>query len=333
MQKFLGFLFIQSFWISALADTAFFTNGDRISGQISTMTESKLEFKTPYSTLTIPRSDIKNIVSSQAITVELGDGRQLKGQLIETASGPAIQNNNLNTPIPLSLTNIKAINPPVISDEAIVTGSAHLGGSKTTGNSKTQSIHADAKIVTRTANNKYTAGFEYNQAANDNQENKNNLQLYTQYDYYFLPKWYGLLYARFTKDRFQDLKLRSDFGAGIGHELWNSKTSLLSAELGIGYTSEDYDQAEDRDFLTGRWKVNYFYWLLPDRLKLFHNHTGLVNLNDVGDILFRSHTGLKLPVYNGFDFLAQIDWDHDTRPAAGKVKTDTRYIIGIGYNF
>ncbi len=333
MKKALLLLFIHSITVSALADTIYLKNGDHISGQISTMTISELEFKTPYSTLKIPRSDIKNIVSKQPVTVALTDGSQLKGQLIETASGPAIQNNNLTTPIPLSLTNIKAINPPVISDEAIVTGSAHLGGSKTTGNSKTQSIHADAKIVAHTANNKYTAGFEYNQAANNNQESKNNLYIYTQYDHYFLPKWYGLLYARFTKDRFQDLKLRSAFGAGIGHELWNTKASFLSAEVGVGYTMENYNVAQDRDFLTARWQVNYHYWLLPDRLQFFHNHSGLVNLNNVGDILFRSHTGLKLPVYNGFDFLAQIDWDHDTRPAAGRLKTDTRYIIGIGYNF
>ncbi len=333
MQKILKFLFILSLWGSAQADTVFFTNGDRISGQISTMTESELAFKTPYSMLKIPRSDIKNIISNQEIVVELTDGSQFKGQLIETASGLVIQNNNLNTPIPLSLVNIKALNPPVVSNEAIISGSGHLGGSKTTGNSKTQSIHADAKIVARTANNKYTAGFEYNQAANDNQENKNNLQVYTEYNYFFLPKWYALLHARFTKDRFQDLKLRSSFGAGIGHELWNSKISFLSAEAGIGYTMENYNQAEDREFATARWQIDYYYWLLPERLQFFHNHTGLVNLSDVGDILFKSHTGLKLPVYKGFDFLAQIDWDYDTKPAPERLNTDTRYIIGLGYNF
>jgi hypothetical protein len=50
-------------------------------------------------------------------------------------------------------------------------------------------------------------------------------------------------------------------------------------------------------------------------------------------VLVRSHTGFRLPVFENFNFLLQVDVDHDTLPAEGKKKTDFRYIVGVGYLF
>lgn len=329
----LYFLLTLSLSQSLYADIVFLKNGDRISGKIATMYKSELKLTTSYSEITIPWSDIKNINSDQPITVELTDGSQLKGMLVQTNNGPSIKNPNLSSAIPLSLNNISAINPPVISDNAIVTGGVHIGGSKTSGNTDNQEFHADALITARTGNNKFSAGINYNQSANDGRESENNLHVFSQYDHYFLPKWYASLFTTFSKDRFQDLNSRTAFGAGIGHELWNTKLSFLSAEAGIAYTVEDYDEGTDREFIAGRWAVDYNYWILKDRLKFFHDHEGLVSFEDFSDVLVRSHTGFKLPVYLGFELLVQFDLDYDTKPAESKKNTDARYIIGAGYSW
>lgn len=315
------------------ADVVFLKNGDRISGKITTLNEKELKFTTSYSEIIIPRTDIEKISSDSSNTIVLTDGSQLKGMLIETKHGPSIKNHNLPSPIPLDFKNINAINPPVISDNAVVTGGIHLGGAKATGNTDTQSFHADAGITARAGNNKFSAGAEYNQAANNGSESSNNLFIFTQYDHYFMPKWYASLFTNFTKDRFQDLNFRSSFGAGIGHELWDTKYSFLSAEVGVAYTVEDFEHGEDREFIGARWAIDYNYWLVEDRLQFFHDHEGIVSVEDMGDIIVRSHTGIKLPIYNGFDLLAQFDWDYDTKPSQGTGKTDTRYIIGVGYNW
>lgn len=318
---------------SVSADTVFLKNGDRISGKVTTMHKSALKFKTPYSEITIPWSDIKNLSSDQSITVELTDGSQLKGQLIQSAQGPSIKNPNLASAIPLSLDNISAINPPTVSNDAVITGGVHFGGSKSSGNTDNQAFHADVEMVARAGNNKFSAGAEYNQVANDGKESKNDFHIYSQYDHYFMPKWYSSLFTNFTKDRFQDLKFRSTFGAGVGHEVWDTKRSFLSVEAGAAYTIEDFNTGTDREFIAGRWGVKYHYWVLEDRLKFFHDHEGLASFEDFSDVLVRSHTGFKLPVYQGFELLAQFDFDYDTKPAKGKKKSDTQYIVGAGYSW
>lgn len=330
--KALSLCFVLSLSQTVTADTIFLNNGDRITGSISTMQKSELTFKTSYAEITIPWADIKNIESDHPITVELSDGSLLNGLLVQSAQGPSIKSNSLSASIPLNFNNISALNPPAISNDAIVTGGVHVGGSKSSGNTDTQEFHADAEIIARTGNNKYSAGIEYNQAANDGSESENNFYAFTQYDHYFMPKWYASLFMNFTKDRFQDLDFRSSFGAGLGHEFWDTKRSFLSGEVGAAYTIEDFaEPLEDREFIAGRWAIDFNYWVLEDHLQFFHDHEGLISFEDFSDVLYRSHTGFKLPVYKGFELLAQYDFDYDTKPAEGKKKADTRYIIGIGY--
>ncbi len=315
------------------ADTVFLNNGDRISGTITTMQKSELKLATPYSEITIPWADIKNIDSDKSITVELTDGSQLKGQLVQTNQGLGIKSTSLTSPVPLNFNNISAINPPAISNDAVVTGGVHIGGSKSSGNTDNQEFHGDAEIIARAGNNKFSAGIQYNQVANDGKESSNNLHIFSQYDHYFMPKWYASLFTTFTKDRFQDLNSRTAFGAGIGHEVWDTKLSFLALEAGVAYTVEDYNEGTDREFIAGRWAVDYNYWILEDRLQFFHDHEGLVSFEDFSDVYIRSHTGFKLPVYEGFELLAQFDFDYDTKPSAGKKNDDMRYIIGAGYSW
>lgn len=331
--KALALLLIISTSQSVSADTIFLKNGDRISGKVMSMHQNKLRLQTSYAEIAIPWADIKNMSSDQSITVELTDGSRLKGSLIQSEQGPSIQNTSLSSSIPLSLDNIVAINPPIISDDAIIAGGIHFGGSKSSGNTDNQAFHADVEIIARAGNNKFSAGAQYNQVANDGKESENNFHIFSQYDHYYMPKWYVSLFTNFTKDRFQDLNFRSAFGVGVGHELWDTSLSFLSAEAGVAYTVEDYEEGTDREFIAGRWGINYHYWVLEDRLKFFHNHEGLVSFEDFSDVLVRSQTGFKLPIYQGLELLAQFDFDYDTKPAEGKKNSDTQYIIGAGFSW
>ena len=332
-QYFLLF-FIYSLSQPLYADLVFLKNGDRITGKVSSMLKNELKLTTPYSELTIPWHDIKNITSDQPVIVELEDGSQLKGLLTLSDQGsPSIQTTSLTSATPISLEKVNAINPPIISNDAIITGAAHLGGSKTSGNTTKQAFNADGKISARSGNNKYSAGATFRQSSDDGNESENNFHLFSQYDHYFLTNWYASLFSNYTKDPFQDLNSRYAFGIGIGHELWNTKKSFLSTEAGIAYTVEDFKEGTDREFIAGRWAVAYHYWILEDRLQFFHGHTGIISYEDFSDVLVKTNTGFKVPVFQGFELLVQFDLDYDTKPAEGKKTTATRYIIGAGYSW
>lgn len=316
------------------ADVLLLKNGDRVTGKVSSMKQNKLFFHTEYAELAVPWQDIAQLESTEKLTLELSDNSLLKGVLIRTENESAtIQLAELSKHLPIKMDDIKAINPPIVTDEPRLSGGINLGGSKTSGNTDAQTIHADASLVAQFGKDKFTALAEYNQAANNQAESANNFHALGKYDHFINPDWYGFLYTDFSKDRFQDLNFRSAFGAGIGHQFWETDQSFLSVELGAAYVIEDYKAAEDREFVSGLWNVNYHYWIFEDRLQFFHNHDGLVSLEEISDVLIRTRTGFKYPIYKGFNLLTQFDLDYDNKPAEGKKSTDTRYIVGLGYSW
>ncbi len=314
------------------ADQVFLKNGDRFSGKISSMAGNALKFETAYSEIKIPWDAIESISSEEQITLELADDSQIKGVLMQTPQGISLQNPTFGQAMDFNLDDIQAINPED-PNEMKVDGSIHVGGYKASGNTDNQSFHADGEVIVYNELNKFMLGGIYNQASNNDSESANNFRAYTQFDHFFYNNWYASFFTDFSKDKFQDLNFRSLFGAGVGHKILDTELQYFLAEAGVAYTIEDYEDEQDREFISGRWAIDYKFWLIEDRLQFFHDHAGIVSLEDVGDILVRSHTGFKYPVYNGIDLLTQVDVDYDTRPAAGRDNMDTRYIVGVGYRW
>ncbi len=134
--------------------------------------------------------------------------------------------------------------------------------------------------------------------------------------------------ADFQKDKFSDLNLRASLGGGLGYQFWETDVKNLRFEAGPAYVLEDFIEGEDRNFAAARWAVFFDYWLMPEHLQFFHDHEGLLSFDDVGDILVRSHTGFRVPVWGGLNLTAQIDVDYDTEPTAGTEDTDIWAISG-----
>lgn len=144
----------------------------------------------------------------------------------------------------------------------------------------------------------------------------------------------------------------------MGYQFWDDAIKYLTVEAGPGYTYEVFNEfetitttqaienntivdqfdiqrteSEKRSYATARWAVDFRYWLIEDGLQLFHDHEGLISLQDASDILVRTHTGLRVPIYEGLNILAQFDYDYKNKPAEGSDRVDYRYILGVGYAF
>ncbi len=327
-----------------LADTIHLINGDKISGEIISTEEDEITIATEYAgDIKVKWDSIANFESSQVVTVELKDKSRVKGIALPSQPGQlTLRSDQFVNPVTIDVNQIAAVNPPDL-DHIPLNGHVSIAGMKQTGNTKNQTFHADAEIVALGPNNRTTIGVEYNQGASkvknpdtgqtEGGENTNNGRAYLSYDHFITEKWYAYANTDFSRNKFQDLNFRAFAGGGLGYQFWDDAKKYLSFEAGPGYIYEDFSIAEDRDFAAARWAFDFRYWVVDDRMQFFHDHEGLINLEDFADVLVRSHTGLRLPVFENFNFLLQVDVDHDTLPAEGKKKTDFRYIVGVGYLF
>jgi len=169
-----------------------------------------------------------------------------------------------------------------------------------------------------------------------------NWQLFGQYGHYFTDKWYAYANGLFTNDRFQDIKLRSVFGAGVGYQFFETEDLNLSLEAGPAYENVDYydysldcsafnpcDPLEDKSGMAGRWALNYDQFIFNRTVQLFHFHEGVYSTG----VFIRSGTGFHVPIWNGLQFTNQVQVDYNSDPAPGRESVDTRYLFSAGYGW
>lgn len=80
-------------------------------------------------------------------------------------------------------------------------------------------------------------------------------------DYLFTEHWYAYVLGTWLKDEFAGFKNRYTAGPGAGYKILIGPKHFLSAEAGLAYASEDYEDEEEKDenFAEGRAYGKYEY--------------------------------------------------------------------------
>jgi putative salt-induced outer membrane protein YdiY len=313
------------------ADVVNLKNGDLISGDIIKMGSKSITVETQYAgEIELKWEDIKTLKTDNDVTLMRPDRSRVKGRITSVENG--LLRLEDNAVLAIHLDEIAKINP--LPEGAFEhSGHFHFGGFRAQGNTEKWELHTDVEYIVRNEWNRFTLGAFYNWGGTNGKATENNLQVFGKYDRFIDDQWYGYVNTDFTKDRFQNLDYRIHGGAGLGYQFWDDDIKFLSFEAGPGYTYESFKTGEQRNYATARWAVRFHYWVLEDKLQFFHDHEGLISVEDVDDTLVRTHTGFRIPVYEGFDLLAQFDYDYKNKPAAGAEQADYRYILGVGYIF
>lgn len=323
--------------LPGLAAQVTLTNGDRLTGEIVAMADGMLVLKTRYAgEVKIHWVDVQGLTSDTAISVMLPDRTLISGPISSPVPGQLqVESAEVGTSAPIALAGIRYLNPSpqVLGVSPEISGRANLGVSVAQGNTKTQRVHADTETVIRYRQSRYTLGAVFNQAADDGSQTEYNVLGYGKYDYFIGKKTYLYANALFNKDKYQDLALRTTLGLGAGYQFWDTPQRSLSLEGGFSYINDDYYLGADSSYPSARWSVDYKQLLFGSPVQFFHFHEGYIGLEDVADFLFRSNTGLRIPVSKNLAATAQIDADFNNTPAPGAKRLDRRYLLSLGYHW
>lgn len=327
-------MIIQLSPINVNADEILFNNGDRITGQIITMEDGKLIISTSYAgEISVTWAEVAGIKSEDAIRILLSDETDIKGITKEAEKGKlGLKTDNIDETLSFDLAEVKSINPPA---EPVVKlkGYLNIGLTSAKGNTDNESHHMDGEFVARTEKNRYTVGAEINRADDDGEQTANNSLGYLKYDHFLKDKFFLYSNAFFEKDKFKDLNLRTAIGLGSGYQVLEQALINLSVEGGLAYINEDLENDLDNDYQSARWALNFDKYFFDKVIQFFHFHEGFFGFEDEKDILIRSRTGIRVPVYKAFNATLQFNYDWDKMPSAGRKKADSMYIFTLGYQF
>lgn len=320
-----------------LADQLTLQNGDRLTGEVVRKGDETLTFRTSYAgEIQVAWPEVAGLKTDAPVAVMLVDNTSMQATLDSPEPGKVVlKSGEIIETAPIDLGKVAYINPPPhLSGKGVeLSGRANVAITATRGNTDNERTYVDAELVARTRSNRYTIGAIINRAQEEGEDTASNATAYSKYDHFLSEKRYLYGNVTLTEDEFRDLNLRTALSIGLGHQFRESQSINLALEGGLAYVNEDFIVAEDESYGAARWALNYDQQLFGGKSQFFHNHEGLLNLEDTGDVIVRSRTGLRFPLLENLESSLQVNADWDNSPPAGTESTDLTYLLNLGYKW
>jgi putative salt-induced outer membrane protein YdiY len=320
---------------SAEADEVRLANGDRLTGEIVRMEKGILLLKTTYAgEVQLKWPEVVCISSDRELTFRLKNEEVMVGSATCPADGKIqVIGVRVGESAEIPLEELDAINPSPPPPSVTYTGTLTGAGTLTDGNTDDASAYVSANFEAKSKRHRFTLGGKYTYGETDDEITTRNALGRLKYDFFVWERLYTYAQARFERDDFQDLNLRSTMGLGVGYQILDTKRTSLFAEVGVSYFNEDFMEADDQKSPSGRESTGFTFDIVPKRIKVFHLHEFYYRWDQSDSYFFSSEQGLRFLLFRNFFANFQVDFDYNSQPAPGTEKKDTRYIAGIGYEF
>lgn len=321
---------------TAAADVITLDNGDRVSGDFQSWKGGKITIKTGYSKdLSLPVARIAGFATDGPVTLKLQGGGYISGVLRSpyrgavTVSGPRGAQTGA-----ITLADVVEAYPGTEVPRGFKwRGNVNLGASLRTGNANTKSLHIDGEVVGRATDDRISIRGNFNREIDDGSRTEDDFRLIGQHDHFVEKKTYFYSNAKLERDTLADLQLRTTIGTGIGWQIYESDRMNLSVEGGPAYVDENLVMAEDEHFIAGRWAVNFDHKIWNDTWVFFHRHEGTIAFQSPTSVFINSSTGVRVPLSQHLTLTAQADVDWDSDPPGDAGRSDTTWLLTVGYRW
>jgi putative salt-induced outer membrane protein YdiY len=313
------------------ADVLVLKNGDRITGVIERIWDEEVLIEPEYTDeFYVELSAVAHIESERYFEIELEGGEQvlatLSGadeqgiQIISTAEGP----------MSVPLEEFFELDEPekAFDFESHVDISASLNK----GNTDSYDSKARADMMIKLSDHRHLAELSiYREGVFDVPSKEQDLIKYN-YNWLFRDPLFFSAQISHQRDPIIDLDSRLIISAGLGRDMFNTPSKLLSLQLGAGYQTEESGIYSDESTVI-IWSLRYRHDFIGGDLELFHDDSIVYNVSGRDNTSLKTSTGLRYEItdvlYANFSF----DYDYETYPAELAVSEDITLLFGLGAEF
>lgn len=336
--------------LSVFADQIILKNGDRFTGKILKKDGDKIVIETESAgTITILWSAVEKVTSDAPLNLELTDGQMIKGTVatvedkveVETQDAGKVviekekitvaRNESEQTKF---ITERDRMLNPSFGD--LWTGSADVGLSLTTGNSKTRAFTAGIKAARETTTDKISVYANAVQASNTTTgvsvTTAKALWFGGRYDYNINKKTFVFGSADFEIDSPQLLDLRMVVGGGFGYRAIRNERTQLDLFGGAAYNREYYKTGLRRnsaELMVG----NELKHKLNTRMNLSQRFVIYPNVSDFGRFRAQFDASLLTNINSWLGWHITVADRFNSDPVIGAQKNDMFLSTGIRVNF
>ncbi|MBK8178280.1 MAG: DUF481 domain-containing protein [Planctomycetes bacterium] len=149
------------------------------------------------------------------------------------------------------------------------TGAVNASAIFTDGNTETRSANAAADAQYRREHDRTTLGAFWNYQDDKSGVLQRRTGARAQYDYFFSEKNYAFAQTSIENDKQADLARRWILGAGAGRQFIEDAVHKVSAELGLSWFDEHFNNSADHDFFAARGAYKWD-WVINKAWTFFH---------------------------------------------------------------
>jgi len=333
------------------ADRIILKNGDSFTGKILKKDGDKIVIETESAgTITVKWDAVERIISDQQLNITLNDGQLLKGTVqplgeesvaIETANAGSVKIGkesidvlrNNDEQVKFETERDRMLNPG-FGD--LWTGSADVGFSLTSGNSKTKAFTAGIRAVRETPRDKISLYANAIQASNSTSgvsvTTAKAIWAGGRYDYNLNRKLFAFGSADFEHDAPQLLSLRSVFGGGLGYRAIRNERTRLDLFGGGAYNMEFFKTGERRhsaELLLGD-ELNH---KINPRMTFNQRLVVYPNLSNFGRFRSILDASLLTNINSWLGWHLTLSDRFNSDPVGGAKKNDLLFSTGVRVNF
>ncbi|MCB8932324.1 MAG: DUF481 domain-containing protein [Fimbriimonadaceae bacterium] len=322
--------------LAARADVITLLNGDRITGRVVSLVEGKLRVATDFAgTLMVDAGQVEAVRLDDEATIDLRDGRQLRGTLVPGPGGTLLLRVGGNER-QVGWDDVLAINAPPPARpqwKGSVVSNLNLARS----NTDTQVFNVDLETHRKGPSEEtdLSGSYLFGQQTQSGEvvTTQDSWGVSGHFSRYASSRTSSFLSARLERDGIVDLDLRSIVGGGLGFMLLERGDTKWWIDLGVSHLREDFAGAgAARERLTGQFSYR-FQTRLFGRVELGHEVSVYPALDNVSDYFLSSKFTVRTPLSQTLFANFRFVLDYDATPAPGSRKDSSKYTFGIGYRF
>lgn len=316
----------------ARADVLHLQSGDRLTGEIDSISGGKVILETDFAgTIGVKLDTILQMESEKVFELRTNEGNRVRGQFTVTSDAQQFRPEE-GEPADLDLGTVASARENHLGLRDLGSDWSNrfeAGISASTGNTETSAQNYLLESILTRHRSDHKLGFTYNTQEDDDVKTKENLQIGYRYRRFFGERWYGLGNVGYQEDEFKGIDSRWTLGLGGGYQFWNNSQGALSTDLGFNYVIEELEGVKDENPAM-RWAVDWNRFLWSKKAEAFYNQSVLWIFSDPENTVYQGSLGVRFNVTEMFTANFRVDVAHETEPADDLKKTDVTYVIGVG---
>jgi hypothetical protein len=321
--------------LAAKTDVVVLKNGDKITGDIKSLSRGKLEFSTDsMGTVYIEWDDIEALFSDTGQAVELTNGQRFYGPLSKSENVEMVQVSTEQGQVGVGTQDIVTLYPVESGFWDRLDVSASLGFSWDKGSSVGKyTLGLDSEL----RNPKFItqASFNAEVTSQEDRSDTSRANLNALHMVFKPQKRYTAYFGSLEKNDELGLDLRALLGAGYGWVPIRSNRNWVSLSAGLDVNREIPTEGAQQTNLEAVAMLSYEYYRYSHPVRRFSSRlTVFPSITDFGRWRASFNTDFRLEIINDFFWALSVYADYDSKPISVDASNiDYGITNGLEYKF